>query len=1667
MQHRVSFTLFCLFLSSLVSAQMWNGTDTLYGNEWIDYGKTYYKIKVADDGLYRINTATLTQAGLANVPFSNWRLYCRGQQVAMYTTTEAVPGSNDYVEFYARKNRGEIDDYLFDNPATQNINPWYSMFNDTMSYFLVNETTSTPLRVSTENNDLTNLPPAEPYIWRTLEQLNTPYLIKKSISDEITYSWFDGAGFAGYWLVEGQANFNLPNIAPNAPNATVTAQYAANEELHKHRIWVNDTFLLLPEFNGWRALAGSISIRPGKLKPATVIYLSTLTGGGSNDRLALAGVRLRYASLPNLNNETASIFEITANNNPQYLELQAFNAGGQTPVLYDLNDGKRWTPAVESGLVKVKLSPATNDRKLLLATENSIKTVTGLTPVQFENYLNQKADYLIVSHPTLRQGNTDQVAAYADYRRSAAGGSHTVTIADIRQLYDQYAYGIGFHPIALRNFFHIAKKNWPELEHALIIGKGLEYNIFRSSEDQSRFVDSLFFVPTGGFPGADLPLVMGNSLREPIVALGRIAAVKPSEIEAYLNKVKEYEQQLVEADQNVASKAWMKRVLHNSGGLAGESASIRYYTSDMANTMTNNRFGADVSTFYKTSNDPIQLTAYEQILDLVNSGVNIWTIFGHSSAFAVDFDIGEPLNYNNKGKYPFMLIMGCFTGICSASQSSLGEQFLLTPDRGAIAYVASVNFSFIDALHTYGKAYYERLGGADYGKSIGQAMKHTIADLSNTNSSTVTAVLHQNLLQGDPAIRVYAHNGPDYLIDQQKVSFTPNPTSLDESNFQVKFDVANIGENTGGQLALNIEQKRPDGVVISRIRDTIPAPPNHTSLQYNLPVNGSQIGFNRFFINLDPANQIAEQPTAAELNNALTDASGQAGQDVYFFADDVQPVYPPAYGIVGKPEVTLRASTLNINLGERRYLFEMDTLETFDSPFKLSGALLQRGGLLEWNVPKALQNNTVYYWRVARDSIVNGQVVWRNRSFLFLENAESGWNQSHYGQYRDGFFGNLIASDSLRNIQFTDNAANMDLTVAYRDVERYPGMQNNFYDAFKGDYGFSVRGVDDGVVMAMSDPITGHFIPNTLQDFNQYDPPGKGTIFWWSTRDPQKRKELMDFLENQVPNGAYVGFLAFGRPWDTISYAPRQWAADSIVQGKNLFQILEARGATRVRETQTYATVPRPYGFLYRQGFPDYPVQEAIVSHPDSAFSMRHNFLAKWSLGYFETPVVGPVKKWKSLTWQRAAFDDSSDQARLSLFAVRPEKADTLLASWNAPLDTTLDWVNFERLKLRYDAADTLARTATQPVFLRLLSEALPEGALNPAQNFVFKADTLQRGDSLHFSIAFKNVSDAAFDSVLVKYRIENQNGAGNETSYKAPPLNTNGDSFNTALHLGTLNLEGAQRLVLDVNPNNDQPELAHFNNVLVKDFYVTRDNRNPLLDVTFDGRHIMDGDLVSAKPDIIVTLKDDDRFLAISDTATFSLRLESPDGSVQNIPWNDPAVQFFPATTTDLPKKNQARLEWRPTFLNDGEYRLIVNGRDASGNESAALDWSVTFNIITKSALSSVLNYPNPFSTSTCFVYTLTGSEPPTHFKVRIMTVSGRVVREITEQEFGPLQIGTHRSDFCWDGRDEYGDQLANGVYLYQVVAKKADGSDFELHENQGIDTYFQHGFGKMVLMR
>jgi len=316
-----------------------------------------------------------------------------------------------------------------------------------------------------------------------------------------------------------------------------------------------------------------------------------------------------------------------------------------------------------------------------------------------------------------------------------------------------------------------------------------------------------------------------------------------------------------------------------------------------------------------------------------------------------------------------------------------------------------------------------------------------------------------------------------------------------------------------------------------------------------------------------------------------------------------------------------------------------------------------------------------------------------------------------------------------------------------------------------------------------------------------------------------------------------------------------------------------------------------------------------------------------------------------------------------------------------------------------------------------------------------------------------------------VKFVITDRNNVPHDIIIPKRKALVAGDTLTLSYSLDTRNYPGNNTLFVEFNPDNDQPEQYHYNNVLFKDFTVREDRFNPLLDVTFDGVHILNKDIVASKPHIFIRLKDESRYLEIRDTSSISLQVRYPDQSLHTYSFGD-TMRFTPANLAN--GENTATIDFMPYFPEDGEYELIVTGKDAAGNKAGDLEYRIVFSVINKPMISNLLNYPNPFTTSTAFVFTVTGSEVPQNMRIQILTITGKVVREITKDELGPIHIGRNITEYKWDGTDMYGQKLANGVYIYRVLTN-LNGKSLDKYKAAGdnTDKYFNKGYGKMYLMR
>lgn len=147
---------------------------------------------------------------------------------------------------------------------------------------------------------------------------------------------------------------------------------------------------------------------------------------------------------------------------------------------------------------------------------------------------------------------------------------------------------------------------------------------------------------------------------------------------------------------------------------------------------------------------------------------------------------------------------------------------------------------------------------------------------------------------------------------------------------------------------------------------------------------------------------------------------------------------------------------------------------------------------------------------------------------------------------------------------------------------------------------------------------------------------------------------------------------------------------------------------------------------------------------------------------------------------------------------------------------------------------------------------------------------------------------------------------------------------------------------------------------------------------------------------------------------------------------------------TADLDSYQSGEIRYNFSSLEPGPHTLSLKVWDVNNNSS---ETSIEFVVTEKEdvALDHVLNYPNPFTTHTEFFFEHNQACVDLDAQVQIFTVSGRLVKTINES----VQCDGFRSKgIAWNGLDDFGDQLAKGVYVYHLKVRTPDGETAEKTE-------------------
>jgi hypothetical protein len=207
-------------------------------------------------------------------------------------------------------------------------------------------------------------------------------------------------------------------------------------------------------------------------------------------------------------------------------------------------------------------------------------------------------------------------------------------------------------------------------------------------------------------------------------------------------------------------------------------------------------------------------------------------------------------------------------------------------------------------------------------------------------------------------------------------------------------------------------------------------------------------------------------------------------------------------------------------------------------------------------------------------------------------------------------------------------------------------------------------------------------------------------------------------------------------------------------------------------------------------------------------------------------------------------------------------------------------------------------------------------------------------------------------------------------------------------------------------------------------------DNVGPELKIYLNDDSFVNGSISSANPLLVVEAYDEFGINTVGNGIGHDITAVL-DGNTGN-----PIVlnEYY---KSNLDSYQNGKLQYTLRNMSVGSHTLDVKVWDVNNNSNTIrLDFTVTED--QEVQLDHVLNYPNPFTTHTTFMYEHNQSCASLETQINIYTVSGRLVKTINQ--LVPTN-GFRVEGISWDGKDDFGDQLAKGVYVYQLKVTMPDG--------------------------
>jgi hypothetical protein len=238
---------------------------------------------------------------------------------------------------------------------------------------------------------------------------------------------------------------------------------------------------------------------------------------------------------------------------------------------------------------------------------------------------------------------------------------------------------------------------------------------------------------------------------------------------------------------------------------------------------------------------------------------------------------------------------------------------------------------------------------------------------------------------------------------------------------------------------------------------------------------------------------------------------------------------------------------------------------------------------------------------------------------------------------------------------------------------------------------------------------------------------------------------------------------------------------------------------------------------------------------------------------------------------------------------------------------------------------------------------------------------------------------------------------------------------------------------------NQEYDAHGHFEKFIVGGFdeNAPADNAGPIIKLYMNDEKFVFGGTTNENPRLLAYIEDENGINTTGSGIGHDITTVKNNETAKTIILND----YYEA---DLDSYQSGKVKYPFFNLEEGRYSLKFKAWDVYNNPGDAY----TEFVVAKSAklaLNHVLNYPNPFTTNTQFMFEHNQPGIRLDVQIQIFTVSGKLVKTI---ETFSNNDGFRIDGIKWDGKDEYGDKIGRGVYIYRIKVKSQEGMMAEKFE-------------------